>query len=189
MSLLGLRRRVPTVGLVAALATVATVPLLVGSSSATAGMLPVAGPLPARGATLTASTGVLERLVFEGIEAVATTEGEVDTLRLSSRSATLTGLGLDVPCRPVGDGLGGMTYLAVTPADSTSSAPSGLTMHVRSLTATMAGVAVSWTPTSPPPAEQLGDASLTDVSVELTALEAPALTLPGLRQATEFCTP
>lgn len=189
MSLHRLRRRLPAVGLTAVLATVATVPLVVGGSSAAAGMLPVAGPLPARGATLTASTGVLVGLVFEGIETVATTDGEVDTLRLSSRSATLTGLGLEVACRPVGDGLGAMTYLAVTPADSTSSAPSGLTMHARSVTATMAGAAVSWTPTSPPPAEQLGDATLTDVSVELAALEAPALELPGLTQATEFCTP
>lgn len=189
MSLQRPRRRGPAVGLVAVLATVGTVPLVLGGTSAAAGLLPVAGPLPAQGATLTASAGVLEGLVFEGIEAVATTEGEVDTLRLSSRSATLTGLGLEVSCRPVGDGLGGMTYLAMTPADSTSSAASGLTMHARSVTATLAGVAVSWTPTSPPPAEQLGDATLTDVSVELAALEAPALELPGLRQATEFCTP
>ena len=184
------RRRRLLAGLSAASLAVltASVPLVLEAPSAEAGTVPKAAPLPARGATLTAATGVLRGLVFDGVTTVSTTAGNVDTVQLTSSSAALTGLRLEVPCQPV-EGLGGMASTVATPADSTSTAADGFTLYARSITATIAGNTVTWTPVAPPPAQQLGDVTLSDVTVDLAVMQAPALDMPGLRQATSFCTP
>lgn len=181
------RRRLCVVGFAASLGFLAALPQAFEAPSATAGTMPLEAALPAQGATLTAPTAVLRGLVFKGVVTVSTTAGNVDTLQLTSTSATLTGLRLEVPCQPVGGGLGGMTYTAATAADSTSTAEN-LTFYARSVTATMAGATVTWTPTTQPPAEQLGDLALTDATVDLAVLDAPTLTMPQLRQTTSFCT-
>ncbi len=191
------RRRRKVAGLsFASIAVLAFVPLVVDASSAAGSTVPVAvpaavpvtAPLPASGATLTAASAVLGGLVYDGNVTVSTTAGDVPTLKLSSASATLTGLRLDVPCQAV-PGLGGISAAVVTPSASKSTAEKGVTLFARSVTATMAGTTVTWTPAAPPPAQQLGDATLTDATVELATMSAPALTLPRLRQTTTFCTP
>lgn len=181
------RRRLCVVGFAASLGFIAALPQAFEAPSATAGTMPLEAALPAQGATLTAPTAVLRGLVFKGVITVSTTAGNVDTLQLTSTSATLTGLRLEVPCQPVGGGLGGMTYTAATAADSTSTAED-VTFYARSVTATVAGTAVTWTPTAQPPAEQLGDLALTDATVDLAVLDTPTLTMPRLRQTTSFCT-
>ena len=185
------RRKVASLS-VGSIAVLAFVPLVLDASSAAGSTVPVAvpvtAPLPASGATLTAASAVLGGLVYDGIVTVTTTAGDVPTLKLSSASATITGLRLDVPCQAV-QGLGGISAAVVTPSASKSAAEKGITLFARSVTATMAGSTVTWTPDAPPPAQQLGDATLTDATVELATLRAPELTMPGLRQTTTFCTP
>jgi len=72
---------------------------------------------------------------------------------------------------------------------STAEAPQGLTVYVTSVVATGPAGPVAWTPASPPPAAQLGDVRLTDLAIDFAGIEAPSLSVPGLRQATRFCAP
>ncbi|MGZ4634518.1 hypothetical protein [Oryzihumus sp.] len=140
-------------------------------------------------ATLTAAKATLAGLAYDGVVTVPTTAGTVSTIELRSTAATLTGLELHTPCTPV-TALGtGLTAASVTPADSASTSANGLTLYARSVTATVAGASVTWTPDTPPPAADLGDVVLTDVTIEVTSLKLPAFSAPGLRASASFCTP
>lgn len=141
------------------------------------------------GATLTASSVTLTGLVFEGVVTVPTTAGDVRTIELTSTAVTLTGLALHTPCSAVPSLGTGLTAASVTPAGTTSTSTSGMTLHARSVTATVAGTPVTWTPDSPPPATDLGNQVLTDVTIEVTSLALPTFSAAGLRQSTAFCTP
>ena len=141
------------------------------------------------GATLTATRATLAGLAYDGVVTVPTTAGDVPTIELRSTAATLTGLELHTPCTPLAALGTGLTAASVTPAGSASTSASGLTLYARSVTATMAGAGVTWTPDSPPPAADLGDVVLSDVTIEVTSLTLPAFSAPGLRESASFCTP
>lgn len=170
----------------APLALLAFVPLVLHASSA-AGIMPRALPLPAPGSTLTASSATFTGLVFDGVVTVETTAGEVRSLQLTSSSARLTGLGLHSACRPVDGSAQNLRTDSATSAGSTSTAEAGFTLYALSVTATTGGATVTWTPDSPPPAQALGDPTLTDLTIELATLSAPSLSVPELRQSTSFC--
>lgn len=141
------------------------------------------------GATLTATQATLAGLTYDGVVTVPTATGDVTTIELRSTAATLTGLELHTPCTPLAALGTGLTAASVTPAGSSSTSTTGLTLYARSVTATVAGTGVTWTPGSPPPAADLGDVVLTDVTIEVTSLTLPAFTAPGLRESASFCTP
>ena len=165
---------------VSALLALAAVP------SAAAGATPP-GYQPSTGATLTASAAQLAGLVYDGTLTVTTTAGDVQVLQLTSTSASLTDLAVHVPCTTV-PGLGaGMATDATTSAGSASTAPAGLRVYATSVTATSGAGPVAWTPATPPPAAQLGDVALTDLTVDFVGIEAPSLSMPGLAQAASFC--
>ena len=167
----------------------AVLALLTAHATAANGAVVAASVLAQGGATLTASSATLNGLVFDGVVTVPTSSGDVRVVKLTSTAAALTNLRLRLPCTAI-QGLGaGMQSESVTPNGSTAKAASGLTLYSPSVTATTAGTTVTWTPDSPPPAQALGDTTLTDLTVELTGLTVPAFSVPGLRQATSFCTP
>lgn len=139
------------------------------------------------GATLTASAAQLSGLVYDGTVTVTTAAGDLQVLQLTSTSASLTDLQLHVPCTAVPSLGAGLATDATTSTGSTSTAPSGLTLYATSVAATSSAGPVAWTPATPPPAAQLGDVALTDLTVDFAGLEAPSLSLPGLAQTTSFC--
>jgi hypothetical protein len=182
-----LRRPRPVAGVsLSAAVLLALVPQLVDASSAAGGTMPSAAVFGG-GSTLTASAADLGGLVFEGVVTVPGTNGDQSTVKLTTTSARLTGLRLQVPCTALGGAGADVQTDSVTPVDGVSTAGAGFTLFATSVAATMAGTAVTWTPDSPPPAEQLGDTSMTDLTVELASLSAPNLAMPGLRQFASFC--
>jgi hypothetical protein len=152
------------------------------------GAAPTPGPFASRG-TLTASSGQLAGLVYDGVATVSTTTGDQQVIELTSSSASLTDLEIHVPCTAVPQLGEGIAMDAATAQGSTASAPEGLTIYATRVAATTGAGPVSWTPDTPPPAAQLGDVSLTELEVDFAGIEAAGLTLPGLNQATSFCTP
>jgi hypothetical protein len=146
-------------------------------------------PQLATGGTLTASSAQLTGLVYDGVTTVTTAAGDTQVLRLTSTAATLTDLQLHVPCTVVPDLGSGLAMDAAAAPGSTAAAPQGITVYATSLAATSAAGPVAWTPAAPPPAAQLGDVSLTGLTIDFAGIEAPALSVPGLREATSFCTP
>ena len=187
MSSLHRRRWQPTVrrssGAVAVLA-------LVGLQAPMAVGVPTAGPQgTVAGVTLTASAATLVGLTYDGVVAVPTSAGDVSAIQLRSTAATLSGLALRTPCAAVASLGAGMAAESTTPEGSTSTASGGMTLLARSLTASSGGVSVTWTPDMPPPAQALGDVTLTDVTIDATMLTLPSISTSGLREATSFCTP
>lgn len=138
------------------------------------------------GAVLTAGAAQLQGLVYEGTVTVTTPQGPVEVLRLAGTAASLTGLLLQVECTPTGLGAGLAADVAGAPG-AAGSLSGGFTLHTTAITGTSPAGPVSWTPASPPPAAQLGDAALTDVNIQVTGLTAASLTLPGLRESARFC--
>ena len=173
--------------LLCAVVAAAVTPVLLDAPTALGTPTPPGFPL-AGSATLTASSVELTGLVYQGVVTVTLPGGDVPALELTSTAARLTNLRLHAPCSVASAG-GGTTTDTGSADGSTSTADKGLTLYATSIAATVAGTAVTWTPAAPPPAEQLGDATLTDATVDLVALSAPSLTVPTLRQATAFCTP
>ena len=187
MSAMHVRRWQPTVrrssGALVALALVGLqAPLAVGVPSA----VPQA---TANGVVLTASAATLLDLTYDGVVAVPTSDGDVSTIQLRSTAATWSGLALHTPCAAVTSLGAGMMLESTTPQGSTSTASAGMTLLARSLRASSGGVTVTWTPDTPPPAQSLGDVDLTNVTIDATILRLPAISAPGLREATSFCTP
>ena len=173
--------------LLCAVAAAALTPVLLDAPTAL-GTSTAPGFTVAGAGTLTASSVELTGLVYQGVVTVTLPSGDVPVLELTSTAAKLTNLRLLTPCTAAPAG-GGTTTDTLTAAGSTSTADSGLTLYATSIAGTVAGTAVTWTPAAPPPAEQLGDATLTDATVDLVGLSAPSLTVPTLHQATSFCTP
>jgi hypothetical protein len=172
--------------LLCAVAAAATAPVLLDAPALGTPTAP--GFTLAGTSTMTAASAELTGLVYQGVVTVTLPAGDVQVLELTSSAATLTGLGLHTPCTAAAAG-GATTTDTLTATGSTSTAAGGLTLYATSIAATVGGSPVTWTPAAPPPAEQLGDATLTDATVDLVALSAPSLVLPPLRQATSFCTP
>jgi hypothetical protein len=141
------------------------------------------------GGTLTASTAQLAGLVYDGLATVSTPAGDLQAIQLTSSSAALTDLQLHVPCTAV-PGLGqGIATDVATASGSTAAAPDGLTLYATRISAATSAGPVSWTPAAPPTAQQLGDVTLTDAEIDFLGIAVTELSLPGLTQATRFCTP
>lgn len=182
------RRRLVAPLTLGALATLA-VGLLAVEVPTAVGLTPATEvPVSPHSLDLTATAADFHGLVYGGLVTLTTPAGDVPVMKLTSTSASLTSLQLRTRCVPV-SGLGGMATDTLTADGSTSTASGGFTLLASSVTGTAGGAAVTWTPASPPPAEQLGDVSLTDLTVEVASLDAPTLTAPGLRQSTSFCSP
>ncbi|HSF26622.1 MAG TPA: hypothetical protein VLC50_03800 [Actinomycetes bacterium] len=178
------RRRVRSRQLVGVLAGLTV--LVLNSPGAADGAV-VAAPAFAGVAALTGSSAELAGVVFEGVATVQTATGTVETIKLTTTAAAITDLRLRPPCTPI-SGLGaGMTTESTTPGQSISRAPAGMTVYATALTASTPTGSVTWTAANPPPARQLGDLSLAELSVQLVSLRAPEIVLPGLHQASLYC--
>ena len=89
--------------------------------------------------------------MFEGVVTVTGANGDLSTVKLTTTSARLAGLRLQVPCTALGGAGADVQTDAVTPADGVSSAGAGFTLFATSVAAAMAGTAITWTPDSPRP--------------------------------------
>jgi hypothetical protein len=64
-----------------------------------------------------------------------------------------------------------------------------MTVYAASVTGTVNGTTVTWTPDNPPPAADLGTVSLFGATFLAAWVSLPSLTASELHQSTSFCTP
>lgn len=165
--------------LVAAMVTALTA-LAVAAPAPPAGAAGSTAPVAA-GGSLAADRAAFTALSYAGTVDVSSAGGTTAALRLDASAASFAGLALHGPCEDAGPAR------VSWEADAGAATSGPLSLLATSVTGTLDGATVTWSPQSPPPAGPLGDVVLSGATVALARLSAPALRTSGMRLSAAFC--
>lgn len=127
--------------------------------------------------TLTASSLDAVGLAYAGIATVPGASADVQVLRFTMTSGTLTDLNLTQPCT------GGVAVVTTAGTASLSST----TFDTLSLTVTVAGNAVTFTVASPPTTPFPGEIVLQAITLSATTVSSATLTAPSVAVQSTAC--
>jgi hypothetical protein len=117
-------------------------------------------------------------LAYEGLHSVSTSAGSVDVLRFTLDSGTSTGFQLVSACR------GGRTLVQTASGDVSLRTA---TIDLYSLSATVRGTAVTFTPSTPPTAAFPSPVELVQVDADVSTLGSAAVTMSGAALTIATC--